>query len=154
MTAHESERPIAFDASGLSLSWKTAITVLGVLTSIVILIVTLFPFLFSKNIAIATQEYVDSRVGEQDAQRTEEVAGIKVQITELTNQVGRSSRAVSRIEDALTKQRASQEAERVTTSIKLSSERVQVYQRVYEANLKRLSSGEEPVTPGEIINFQ
>jgi hypothetical protein len=154
MVAHESDRPVAMDSTGLSLSWRTVVLTLAWVVAVVVAVVSVFPFLLSKKVTVATESYVDGKVGGVAAAQTEKIAGIRVEIQSLASQVAQSTEGVTRIEGSLTKQRASQEAERVTQVVKSSDERLRVYQRVYEANLKRLARGEDPVKPQDVEDYR
>lgn len=155
MAAHDSERPAVVDSTGLSLSWRMVFLSIAGIASVVVLMVSLFPFLFSMSkVTVATRDYVEQTVDVASTAQAEQIAGIKVEIKSLTSKVDDTTYGVARIETSLTKQRASQEAERVTAPIKSASERVSVYQRVYEANLKKLPKGEDPVKPQDVEDYR
>lgn len=143
MAVHDSTRPIAVDKTGISFSFGAAKWTVVAFVATLIAVLSIFPFLLSSDVKVATESYVNREV----MVVRDEVKTLKA-LTESTKE------ATVRIEDNLIKQRASQEAERVTQPITSSDERVKVYQRVYEVNLNRLSHREEPVAPSEVGNFR
>lgn len=143
MAVHDSTRPVAIDKTGISFSFGAAKWTVIAFVATLVAVLSVFPFLLSSDVKVATESYVNR-----------EVKIVRDEVKTLKNITESTKDATVRIEDNLIKQRASQEAERVTQPITSSDERVKVYQRVYEVNLKRLSDREDPVAPNEVSNFR
>jgi hypothetical protein len=113
--------------------------------AVVLAIAAVLPNLLPKAFTIATETYVDQSVAAAYDAGISTVEDNTRQIGQLQNDVGVIKVDLGHLVEGQQKARASQEAERVTSSIRNSNRRVREYRRVYEAAIANQRGGRDPL---------
>lgn len=117
--------------------WRGALAIAGLCFGVAAVLPNVLP----KTWKIATESYVEAQAGAVNT-RIDVIAAKGI---ERDDQLRTISVSIKGFAQAQNRQTASQEADRVTRSIRNADDRVSAYQRVHDAAMRNLTAGREPL---------